>query len=187
VVRPDDLRKQKLWVWGNPDEVQAWQKSGFQVVPLASTDIMTSLQSGMIDGLITSPLLAASNQWFATAGNMAGLKLAPLWGAVVVSTRTWAEIPPELQPKLLAAARRISADLAPRIAKADADAVAVMKTYGLRVTEVGPAERAEWEEVVRRGFEMLVGTAFDPESYRLARGFVEGYRASHAGQSKSGG
>ncbi len=187
VARPDDLRKQKLWVWGNPDEMQAWQKSGFQVVPLASTDITTSLQSGMIDGMITSPLLAASNQWFGIAGNMTALKLAPLWGAMVVSVRAWEEIPPELRPRLVAAARRITADLAPQIEKADAEAVRVMKTYGLRVVAVDSAQRAEWEAVVHKGFEMLVGKAYDPESYHTVRGFLEEYRASHSAQGKSGG
>jgi hypothetical protein len=31
---------------------------------------------GMIDGMMTSPLLAASNQWFGVASNMADLKVA---------------------------------------------------------------------------------------------------------------
>jgi TRAP-type transport system periplasmic protein len=59
VVTPGDLRKQKLWVWsGDPDEVQAYQSAGFQTVALASTDLMTSLQGGMVDALVTSPLVA---------------------------------------------------------------------------------------------------------------------------------
>jgi TRAP-type transport system periplasmic protein len=180
VTRPDDLRKQKLWVWGNPDEVQAWQKSGFQVVPLASTDIMTSLQSGMIDGLITSPLLAASNQWFGIAGNMTGLKLSPLWGALVVSARTWAEIPADLQPRLMESARKITADLAPQISRADAEAVAVMKKYGLKVNEVNAEARGEWQVVVETGFKMLVGTAFDPQAFKAAREYLEEYRSKQA-------
>jgi TRAP-type C4-dicarboxylate transport system substrate-binding protein len=106
IVTPDDLKKQKLWVWvGDPDEVQAWQSSGFHVVPLPSTDIMTSLQGGMIDALVASPLLAASNQWFGIAQNQAGLRLAPMFGAAVVSNAAWAKVPRDLQPKLIAAAQ----------------------------------------------------------------------------------
>ncbi len=102
---PDDLRKQKLWVWsGDPDEIQAYQSAGFQTVTLASTDLMTSLQGGMVDALVTSPLIAASSQWFGIASNMYALRLAPLWGAAVISTKTWAEVP--AGPPAEAAGRR---------------------------------------------------------------------------------
>ncbi len=94
VLRPDDLRKQKLWVWsGDPDEIQAYQSAGFQTVTIASTDLMTSLQGGMVDAFATSPLVAASSQWFGIATNMYTLKLGPLWGATIVSAKTWAEVP----------------------------------------------------------------------------------------------
>ncbi len=87
-MTPDDLRRQKLWVWsGDPDEIQAYQSVGLpdRGAP-PSTDLMTSLQGGMVDALVTSPLVAASNQWFGIAGNMCALRLGPLWGAAIVST-----------------------------------------------------------------------------------------------------
>jgi TRAP-type C4-dicarboxylate transport system substrate-binding protein len=180
VVRPDDLRRQKLWVWaGDPDEVSAWQSSGFQVVPLASTDIMTSLQGGMIDALVSSPLLTASNQWFGIVSNMCGLRLAPLWGAVVVSTRTWAEIPAELQPRLISSAQEITDSIAPQITNADSEAIGIMKKYGLTITEVPPAAEREWENIVDRGFTLLIGKSYDRASYETARKYLEEYLSSH--------
>lgn len=180
VVSPRELRQQKLWVTGNPDEMQAWQRSGFTVVPLTVSDIMTSLQGGMIDGMITSPLLAASNQWFAIASNMAGLRLSPLWGALVVSEKAWGEIPAALRPALEKSARGIVGSLGPDLARADARALEVMKGYGLKINEVGARERDEWTEVVRRGFEMLIGTAFDRAAYDLALGYKAEFRAAKA-------
>jgi TRAP-type C4-dicarboxylate transport system substrate-binding protein len=180
VVRADDLRRQKLWVWGDPDEIVAWQTLGFQVVPLSSLDIMTSLTSGMIDGMMTSPLLAASSQWFAIASNMADLKLSPLWGALLLSLRTWEAVPALLRPRLLAAAGRAADELAPEIAKADDDAVAVMKKYGLRVNEIPAAARTEWEDLVSRGLPLLEGTAYDRDALAEARRILEDYRASAA-------
>jgi TRAP-type transport system periplasmic protein len=180
VVSPDDLRRQKLWVWaGDPEEVRAWQEAGFQVVPLASTDIMTSLQGGMIDALVSSPLLAASNQWFGIAGNMCGLRLAPLWGALVVSEKTWAEIPSELQPRLAAAAQQIADSLAPEILKGDAQAVDVMKKYGLSITQVPPEAARQWQQIVEKGFTQLIGKSYDRASYEAAKGYLQEYLAAH--------
>jgi TRAP-type C4-dicarboxylate transport system substrate-binding protein len=180
VTRPDELRRQKIWVWGDPDEIVAWQSMGFQVVPLSSLDVMTSLTGGMIDGMVTSPLVAASNQWFGVASNMAGLKLSPLWGALLIPLRTWEAVPARLRPQLLEVARKAAADLGPEIAKADESAVAVMRKYGLRVTEIPTATLPEWEDVVSRGLVLLEGTAYDSAAIAAARKVIAEYRASAA-------
>jgi TRAP-type C4-dicarboxylate transport system substrate-binding protein len=176
VASPRDLRQQKLWVTGNPDEMRAWQRSGFTVVPLVASEVMTSLQGGMIDGMIASPLIAASNQWFAIASNMANLRLSPLWGALVVTEKAWREIPAGLRSGLEEKARAVMGSMGADIARADARALEVMKGYSLKVNEVGPRERDEWDEVVRGGFEMLIGTAFDRQAYEMALGYKAEFR-----------
>ncbi len=181
VVTPDDLRRQKIWVTGDPDEVQAWRGLGFQVVPLAATEVTTALASGMIDAVATSPLVAASNQWFATARNMCGLKLSPLYGAMVVSTRSLEAIEPDLRQRLLEAARLEAARLSVKVMVADRDAVVVMERYGMHIVEVPEPARAQWEAVVQQGFGMLIGTAYDAKAYEAARKVLEEWRAGHAG------
>jgi TRAP-type C4-dicarboxylate transport system substrate-binding protein len=180
VVRPDDLRKQKLWVWtGDPDEVQAYQSAGFQTVTVASTDLMISLQGGMIDALVSSPLLAASNQWFGITGNMCALKLGPLWGGIIVSTRTWSEVPADLQQKLADAAQKIADSLAPDLTRADQDAITVMKKYGLKVNAVTPQAEAEWADLLGRTFSGLVGKVYDRDSFEMAKRYLGEYIAAH--------
>ena len=84
--------------------------------------------------------------------------------------RTWEAVPERLRPRLLEAAAKAAADLAPEIAKADEGAVSVMRKYGLRVIEIPSAARAEWEGVVSRGLTLLEGTAYDlPRSPRRGR------------------
>jgi TRAP-type transport system periplasmic protein len=180
VVSPDDLRRQKLWVWsGDPDEIQAYQNAGFQTITLASTDLMTSLQGGMVDALVTSPLVAASSQWFGIATNMCSLKLAPLWGAAVVGTHTWAQVPADLQPKLIASAQAILDELAPDLVKSDGEAISVMKKYGLKVNVVPPAIEAEWAGLLQKTFASLVGRAYDRDAFRLATKYLDEYLAQH--------
>ncbi len=180
VVTPDDLRRQKLWVWsGDPDEIQAYQNAGFQTVTVASTDLMTSLQSGMLDALVTSPLLAAANQWFSIASNMSTLRLGPLWGAAIVSTRTWSQVPADLQPKLIEAAQRIFDALAPDLLRQDQDAIEVMKRYGLKVNPVTPTAAAQWESLLDQTFSGLIGKLYDRESFNAVKAYLDEYRAAH--------
>jgi TRAP-type C4-dicarboxylate transport system substrate-binding protein len=183
VVTPDDVRKQKLWVWsGDPDEIQAYQSAGFQTITLASTDLMTSLQGGMVDVLATSPLVAASSQWFGIANNMCTLKLGPLWGAAVVSTRTWAAVPADLRPRLIEAAQKIADSLAPDLIKSDAAAIDVMKKYGLKINTVPPQAEAQWAAVLQKTFSGLVGKMYDRESFEMATRYLNEYLALHPRQ-----
>ena len=68
----------KLWVWaGYPAYVEAWKDAGYHPVELASTDILTGLQAGLINAFPAPPLLALANQWFGVAKNMSDVKWAP--------------------------------------------------------------------------------------------------------------
>jgi TRAP-type C4-dicarboxylate transport system substrate-binding protein len=180
VVVPEDLKKQKLWVWsGNPDEIQAYQSAGFQTVTLAATDLMTSLQGGMVDAIVTSPLVAASSQWFGIATNMSALRLAPLWGATVVSMKSWAAVPADLQPKLIEAAQKIADSLMPDLLKADGQAINVMQKYGLKINEVTPSARTAWTDLLDRTFSPLVGKLYDADAFAMATRLLQEYRAAH--------
>ena len=180
VVYPQDLKGQKLWFWsGDQDEIQAYQQAGFQTVNLAITDLMTSVQSGMVDALGTSPLVAASNQLFGVLRNMSTGKLAPLWGAVIVTEKTWSKVPVELRPKLIEVAQRVADALNPELAKADDQAVEIMKKYGLSVNNVTPKAETEWALLVDKTFPALIGTVYDRESSDMTRKYLDEYLACH--------
>jgi TRAP-type C4-dicarboxylate transport system substrate-binding protein len=180
VISPQDLKTQKLWVWsGDPDEVQAYQQAGFQTVTLAVTDLMTSLQGGMADALVTSPLLAASNQWFGVVRNMSTIKLGPLWGATVVTDKSWSEVPPELQQKLMDSAQKVADSLTPELVKADDQAIEVMKKYGLIINQVPPKAEEEWAALLSKTFSGLIGTTYDKESFEMATRYLNEYLVSH--------
>ena len=77
---PDDLKKMKLFIWGDdPDTMDIWQSAGFSPIPLAATDILPNLQTGMINCFDTTPIAALSFQWFALAQHMTNMKWCPSW------------------------------------------------------------------------------------------------------------
>ena len=143
----DDLRNQKLFVWaGNDAMVQLWRQNDFQPVALAATDILTGLQTGMIEALPTTPLAALSLQWFRQTEHMQGLGLAPLVGATVMSERAWNRLSAESQQAILAAARETEERLKVEIPQQDSRAVEQMKEQGVTVSEISAEVEAEWRE-----------------------------------------
>jgi TRAP-type C4-dicarboxylate transport system substrate-binding protein len=164
VSSPDDLRKQKLFTWaGDPDGVQTWKEAGFTPVPLAITDMMSSLQSGMVEAFSATPLSAASYQWFGLAKNMCDMKWAPLIGGLVISTAAWESIGADLRPRLSEAAAKIGASL---------------QQYGLSVQAVSNEDIAAWEKIAQEGIKKVSGKSFDQDSYDLVTRAVQEFRSS---------
>ncbi len=179
VVRPEDLKPMKLFVWsGHTAYVEAWKDAGYHPVPLAATEIHTGLQSGLINAFSTTPVAALSFQWFGLAKHMTDLKWAPLVGATVISTRKWAEIPDDVKPLLLKSTRDAGARLHGEIRNLGDNAVEVMKKYGLVVHQVPPEEVAHWERSARSGYPKLVGKVVPAEMVVEVEHLRDEYRAA---------
>ncbi len=181
VVYPDDLKSQKLFTWaGDSATLEAWQRAGFRPVPLAATDIHTALQSGLINAIPTTPIAALSFQWFGLAKHMTNLKWAPLVGAIVISTRTWRDLPDAAKPDLLRAARKVGERLKRVVPKLGDEAVEVMKKHGLVVHQVPDDAAAAWERVARASYSSVEDVVVPAAMVAKVTRLRNAYRASLA-------
>lgn len=180
VVRPEDLRPLKLFVWSSDTAyVEAWKDAGYRPVPLAATEIHTALQSGLINAFATTPIAALSFQWFGLAKHMTDLKWAPLIGATVISTRKWQRIPNEVKPIIVEVAREAGARIRGETRKLGDNAVEVMKKHGLVVHPVLPEVVAHWERSARAGYPKIVGKVVPAAMVAEVERLRNEYRALH--------
>jgi TRAP-type C4-dicarboxylate transport system substrate-binding protein len=141
----DQLKKNKMFVWAGDEAMTAlWKANGYHPVALAATDILTGLQTGMIDAYPTTPLLALTLQWYRSTPHMVGIGLAPLVGGLVITKQAWQKIAPADQAKVLAACHAAELTLKTEVPKQDTTAIGEMIKRGLNVTRVSPAATAEW-------------------------------------------
>ncbi len=130
----DDMKKLKLFVVAGDDaRVQWWKSNGFRPVPLAMTDIATGLQTGMIDALASTPLIALSFQWFRQTPFMHEMKLAPVVGATIISKRMWSRMSASQQEEMLRAAEVMEEKIFTAVQDQDERAVDAMQERGLTV------------------------------------------------------
>ena len=163
----EDLKRQKLFVWAGDDErVQWWKRNGFQPVPLAATDIMTGLQTGMIEMVPTTPLAALNFQWFRQTPYMHDKGLAPLVGATVVTNRSWGKISEDDRSALLTAAREAERRLETEVPRQDRIAVTEMEKRGLEVTS--SVDDREWRTTAEELALTLRGELVPKEIFDLA-------------------
>lgn len=148
VIYPKDLQKEKIFVWaGQTQAFNAWKVAGFHPVEVSATDIITSLQTGLITSFLTTPLAALSFQWFALAQNMSDFRYAPLIGATVITKKKWDSLPAKTRDLLKPAAASSGQKLKDEIRALDKKAIDIMKKNGLKVHTVTEDAVVEWRKV----------------------------------------
>lgn len=190
-TRPDDLKGRKLFVWaGDAHAVDLWKAAGFHPVPLASTDILPGLQTGLINAFDTTPLLALSSQWFGLAPHMLDLKWAPLIGATVISKKSWDATPAASRDALMKSAAEAGDRLKGEIRGANDKAIEAMVKRGLTVRAVTPEVAAEWRKAAESAYPKIRGTLVPADMFDEAVRLTKEYRAgkgSAAGGGTPGG
>jgi TRAP-type C4-dicarboxylate transport system substrate-binding protein len=178
----EGLRKTKMFVWAGDDEMVAqWRRFGFQPVALAATDIMTGLQTGMIDAYPTTPLLGLTLQWYRMTPNMVGMGLAPLVGGLVMTKQAWAKIAEPDRVRIMESCSRLEHKLEVEVPRQDTVAVAEMKKRGLKVNLVTGADATQFRATAEQFANGMKGVRVPPDILDMAR------RERDAFRKKSGG
>ena len=178
---PDDVRRMKLFTSaGDPETERLYKDVGFQVVPLSLTDMVTSLQTGMIEAFSTVPLFAQLQESYKLAPYMIDVLWMPLVGGTVVSQQAWDQIPAAYRTPMLEAARAAGTRLRGDIRAMGDDAVREMTKRGLQVITVDTATRDLWQSTAERAYPHLRGSYCPADLFDEVVRLRDGYRRDHA-------
>ena len=177
VASVDGLKKTKLFVWAGDDPMaQQWKSLGFQPVALSATDIMTGLQTGMIDAYPTTPLLGLTLQWYRLTPNMVGLGMAPLVGGLIATKAAWAKLSERDRASILSACKRMENRLEIEVPRQDTTALVEMQKRGLKVNAVAGPAVAQFRGVADQFAAGIPGSRVPPELLALARKTRDDFR-----------
>ena len=152
---PAEAAGAKIFAWeGDPGSVKAWKAAGFNPVVLSSTDVITSLQTGMIECIPNVPLYVLTARLFEKAPYMIDVNWGWLVGATVVRKDAWEKIPADLRPKLLAIARELGKKVDVEVARLNTEAVTAMEKQGLKVVKV---DAAAWRVMAEKSWPVVRG------------------------------
>jgi len=179
VVTPAEAKGLKLFQWaGDTTLLQLYKEAGFHPVPLNTTDLLPSLQTGMVNGFSSTPLASLAFQWFGLAPHMSDLRWAPLTGATVIEKRAWEKIPADLRPRLLEASRAAGQKLRVEIRRLNQEATDVMVKNGLTIHKVPPEVQAQWRKMVEEIHPRIRGNIMPAEAFDAVKKYRDEYRAS---------
>ena len=177
-TKVDDVRKVKLFVWsGDEPAVKLWKSAKFNVVALPSTELLTGLQTGLINAFDTPASIALATQWYQHTPYMLDLKWATFPGALVINKTVWERVDADLRPKLMAAARETAARMVSESHRLDAEAMQAMKKRGLKVITPSQADIDEWDAGTDAIYPQLRGGYISAPLFDLVSGAVKKQRA----------
>jgi TRAP-type C4-dicarboxylate transport system substrate-binding protein len=97
----DSLRSRRVWLWqGDPMGRAFFNASGISPVPLSIIDVFTSLSTGLIDTVYSTPLASIALQWFTKTRYISETPLTNAMGALVVSKHFFDGLPEDLRQLL---------------------------------------------------------------------------------------
>lgn len=185
ITKPDDLTSLKMWVWeGDPVAESALKTLGLRPTPLPLENVLTSLQTGLVNAFYTSPYAAIALQWYTRAKYVVDLPLTCSAGAVLMAKKQFDAIPKDLQDILLRNSRSYMAKLTELSRKDNARAMDEFKKRGLTLIKPSPADEQTYTEIGIRARRELVGKLYSQELLSRVEGEVDSFRKAHG--SKGG-
>ena len=186
VQRPEEMKGVKMWMWeGDPIAESAFQAMNVDPIPLTITDVLTSLQTNLINGVYTSPLAAIALQWFSRVKYMLDVPLADAAGSVVISKKKFQELPADLQEILLRNGKKYMKRLTELSRQENAKSIEVLQKNGVTVVRP-PSQQVldSFDEIGMRARRILVGKLFTEELLMRVESSVLEFRKSRAKGTK---
>ena len=143
----DAAKRLKVWTPdGDPAALRALQAFDIAPIPSPIANVLTGLQTGLIDTVTTPPVAAIALQWHTQVDYLLDLPLMYVYGLFVVSKSHFGRLDDADQ----AAVRRIMGDVVRKVDRQNrADHVAtfqVLLDRGVERLVPTDAERAQWQQ-----------------------------------------
>ena len=175
-----DLQRQKVWMWeGDPLARAYFEALGVQPIPLNVTDVLTSLQTGLIDTVYANPLGAVALQWFTKVRYMSPVPMANVTGAIVLRQETFKRLSADHRRLLQEKTRERMEELRRRTRAENERAIDAMRKRGLQISApLAPQEMEELRRIGREAEQKLVGSLIPADLLARARKALAEARSS---------
>ena len=181
IITPEDMAKSKLFTWsGDPKQTDLLKKIGFRPVAIDSTEIVSSMTTGLIDTVPMPPFYALATQTYNTAPHMLNFNYAPITGAIVVSEKMWLRFTEEERYAMKVAAIQTGKEMAASGRKESEESIRVMRdTWGLKVSELDDVSRDQWQTVATEAYDYIRGNTVPADVWDKMVQTLEEYRSAN--------
>lgn len=176
----DDMRRRKVWVpEGDPISFIAMEQLGLSPVVLPVTDVLTGLQTGLLDVAAASPVAALVLQWHTKVRYMTDVPVSYSMGVFALDRRAFSRLSDDDRAIVEDVVARTVADLDAAAREDNRNAREVLERYGVEVVDVDAANVEDLRERIAAIYPRLEARAdVDGELLRRMLGLLEEHRSA---------
>ena len=172
-----ELKESKAWApEGDPISQAILEAVGVTPIPLSIPDVLTSLQTGLINTTFNSYYGAIVLQWFTRISYITDIPFAYAYGAFVLDKKTFSRLPPQYAELMKTTATIHFDRLLNDTRKSNEEALQVLIKNGITLVKPTPMTKAELQNNYReKAVEKLVDKAFSRDIYQEAMKQLDEY------------
>lgn len=181
IERPADMKGGKVFIVpGSPGTLEIARSIGTQPVELEPTDVLVSLQTGLVNIAPAPPIYALAAQFYQPAPYMLDVNWLPLSGAIVMSEKSWDRLTVGQQEFVRSTAADACAQLTERARAEMQESIDAMVKRGLNVQKIEGELLEEWTSFGEGLHPQIRGGVVPTEEFDEIMRLLEEYRAAQA-------
>ncbi len=184
----EDLARVKMWTWSEDALAEATLRAmGIRtVVPLNITDVLTSLQTGLVDAFYGPSYATLALQWHDHARYVSDFSFAYTPAAIVFDGKFFRGLPRDIRTVLGDACDRFLPQLVILIRKDEQDSLDSLQSAGLSVVPMDAASLADIQTRTAPLYTEFAGSLYPRSLLRTVTTTLEEFRGkghrSHTGE-----
>ncbi|MFT5008899.1 MAG: TRAP-type C4-dicarboxylate transport system substrate-binding protein [Granulosicoccus sp.] len=153
----ETLKSQKLWLPAN-DPFSEKIARAFDISPIVLNigDVLTALQTGAIDAIVTPPVGAITLQWYSRTKYLTDAPFMYTYGVIALAEKAVQRLS-EADQDILAAELTASSETLDTMARTDnLKAFTALESLGINIVQLAPEVRAAFEQEAAQATEKLI-------------------------------
>lgn len=177
-----DLAGHKVWIpEGDDISRAAFQASGVSPIPLPLTDVLTGLQTGLIDTVAGSPTGVIALQWHTRVSHLTEAPLMYLYGSLVIQRRAFERLKQADQQIVHEVMGNTFRTLDRSMRDDNHRAMEALRTQGIQFVPLQQAEMVIWRSKVDQAMDKLLDNGlFDAALLQQLRRHQQAHRSQSA-------
>ncbi len=167
VTSLETFKGTKVWIpEGDPVSQAVFEKAKVSPVPLAISDVLLALQTGLVDVVYGAPIGAISLQWFTKVKYLTRVPLSYALGGVVITGKAFERIPENDQTIFKEIFHGRVDALNAQTRRDNEEALRIMEREGIQFVEPSAQELDHFQGIARKATEEMAGKVFPVEILR---------------------
>ncbi len=174
----DDLKGHKVWVpEGDAISRTAFEASGISPVSLPLTDVLTGLQTGLIDTIASTSMGAIALQWHTRVKHLTHSPLMYIYGSMVVSAKQFNKLSAGDQQVVREVMSGVFERLDHLNRKDNQSALSALQKQGISFVTPTEIETQRWRDSLATAMDKLLTEGlFDPAILQQLKGHLQEFR-----------